>query len=186
MKLIYFIIAITIAVGGLYFYRSINTEQSIPPFLRQFKLVEAYEDTQNRFRGLYVSDDNKIRVNIQNKISKSQAQEITNLRIMALNALFEDKVSAYPGQISKEISCNQKYKPEIEKIAQNDTEITFAKGLFTDRFTMGACVDDLLPNKGFIAWYWCSQTNTLNQVEMISPKENDKIETILSSLGCSN
>ncbi len=105
---------------------------------------------------------------------------------MALNALFEDRVSAYPGQASKEISCNQKYKPVIEKIAQNGTEIILARGMFTDRFTMGACVDDLLPYSGFIAWYWCPKTNILNQVEVISPKENDKKEIILSSLSCPN
>ena len=199
MKSFYLIIlAIFIATAfGTYFFRSAilsfvrkdncqSAKCNIPEVLKRFKLSETYEDKPNRFRGLYENDNHKVRIDIQAKISQSQAGEIVRGREMALNALFEDRVSAYPGQISREITCSEKYKPMIEKIDQNGTETTLAKGLFTDRFTMGACVDDLLPNEGFIAWYWCSKTNTLNQVEVIGPKENDKTESILSSLGCSN
>lgn len=199
MKLIFpIILSIFIATTfGGYFFRSTilsfvrqencqSTKCDIPEVLKRSKLSETYEDKPNRFRGLYENADSKVRIDIQARISQSQSGEIINLRIMALNALFEDRVSAYPGQVSREIACSQKYKPIIEKISQNNTEITLAKGLFTDRFTMGACVDDLLPYRGFIAWYWCSKTNTLNQVEVIGPKKNDKTDEILSSLGCSN
>ena len=182
---------------GIYYFRSAiyslvlqqncqSAKCNIPEILKQFKLSETYEDKPSRFRGIYENINGKVRIDIQTEISQPQAKETTNLRIMALKALFEDKVSAYPGQVSRQISCNEKYKPVIEKINQNGTEIILAKGLFTDRFTMGACVDDLLPYKGFIAWYWCSKTNTLSQVEAISPKENDETDQVLSSLSCSN
>lgn len=199
MRPIYLIILAIFFVTafGIYYFRSAiyslvrqqncqSAKCDIPEFLKQFKSTETYEDKPSKFRGIYENIDGKVRIDIQTEISQSQAKETTNLRIMALNALFEDRVSAYPGQVSREITCSQKYKPVIEKIDQNGTEITLVKGLFTSRFTMGACVDDLLPNKGFIAWYWCSKTKILNQVEVISPKENDKTEIILSSLGCSN
>lgn len=197
MKPIYLIILLTVIGSGLYFSRSVipllNQKEncrpsvcSVPTFLKQFKLTEAYENTPDRFRGLYTNGDSKVRIDVQIKITQLRAEEITRERVMALNALFEDRLSAYPGQVSRKITCGEKYKPVIEKITQDNTEITLAKGLFTDRFTMGACVDDLLPYKGFIAWYWCSKTNTLYQIETISPKENGETEAVLSSLGCVN
>lgn len=199
MKPVYLIVLsiLSVTVFGIYYFRpdiySLLRQQNcqsakcnIPILLKQFKLSETYEDKPDRFRGLYENTDSKVRIDVQNKISQSKAEEIIRGREMSLHALFEDRLSAYPGQVSREITCSQKYKPMIEKIDQNGTEIILAKGLFTDRFTIGACVDDLLPNKGFIAWYWCSKTSTLSQVEVINPKENDITDKILSSLGCSN
>lgn len=199
MKPIHFVIlAIFSATAfGIYYFRSAiyslvrqqncqSAKCDIQEVLKQFKLSETYEDKPDRFRGLYTNGDSKVRIDVQIKITQLRAEEITRERVMALNALFEDRLSAYPGQVSRKITCGEKYKPVIEKITQDNTEITLAKGLFTDRFTMGACVDDLLPYKGFIAWYWCSKTNTLYQIETIAPKENGETEAVLSSLGCVN
>lgn len=159
----------------------------IPKFISKLKQVEVYEKNKNRFRALYSDQIKKVRLDIQTNINHSRAQELFRSRQASLESLFEERPATYPGTISRQTTCQQKYKPVVTKSDQNDAEITIANNMmFTDRFTMGACLDDLLPNKGFIAWYWCENTNTFYQIEALSPKDNDQTEEIISQLGCSN
>lgn len=159
----------------------------VPKFLSNLKQIEIYEKTKDRFRALYSGQIGKVRLDLKSNVSNLQVQELFENRKASLESLFEERPATYPGTISRQTTCQQKYKPVIEKINQNNVEVTIAKNImFTDRFTIGACVDDLLPNKGFIAWYWCQNTNTFYQVEALSPKDNDQTEELISKLGCSN
>ena len=159
----------------------------IPEFLSKLKQSEVYEKSKNRFRALYSDQIKKVRLDVQTNINHSRAQELFKSRQASLESLFEDRPAAYPGTISRQTTCQQKYKPVIAKINQNDVDITIANNMmFTDRFTMGACLDDLLPNKGFIAWYWCENSDTFYQIEALSPKDNNQTEELVSKLSCSN
>lgn len=129
MKPVYLIVLsiLSVTVFGIYYFRPDiypllrqqncqSAKCNIPKVLKQFKLSETYEDKTDRFRGLYANDYSKVRVDIQAKISQPQAKEIAQQRLLALNALFEDRVSAYPGQISREIICSQNINLQLKRL----------------------------------------------------------------------
>lgn len=157
----------------------------IPKFLSQLKQSEIYENNKNRFRALYSNQTEKVRIDIKTNINDSLAQELFKSRQTSLESLFEERPATYPGVISRQTTCQQKYKPVIENINQNNIDIIVAKDImFTNRFTVGACVDDLLPNKGFIAWYWCPRIKSFYQVEYLQPKTNNEEKIFLSAISC--
>ena len=159
----------------------------IPKFLSKLKQSEIYENNKNRFRALYSNQTEKVRLDVQTNINHSRAQELFKSRQASLESLFEDRPATYPGTISRQTGCQQKYKPLIENINQNNIDIIVAKDImFTNRFTVGACVDDLLPNKGFITWYWCPSIKTFYQVEYLQPKTNNEEKIFLSAISCSD
>lgn len=188
LVLIFILLAVGFFAWNIYNQKNCyDAKCRIPKFLSDLKRVEVYEKNKNRFRALYSKQTEKVRLDVQTNINDSRAQELYKGRQASLESLFEDRPAAYPGTISRQTTCQQKYKPVIAKINQNDVDITIANNMmFTDRFTMGACLDDLLPNKGFIAWYWCENSDTFYQIEALSPKDNNQTEELVSKLSCAN
>jgi len=151
----------------------------IPNPINQFRLVEVYKDDNRIFQAKYVNGDLIARLMVETGINQSQSETKINEYVRTIQTLYENRTSPYPGQVSQEIVCQEDYKPVYGEKNLNGIKVTYLTGFMTERFTFGACVDDLLTRRGVIAWFRCDRINTFNQIEFILPKNYPGVDNNL-------
>lgn len=151
----------------------------IPDPVNQFKPAEIYKDEYRIFQSKYVNGDLIARLLVETGINQFQSEAKINEHVRIIKTLYENRTSPYPGQISQEIVCQDGYKPVFGEKVINGIKVAHLTGFMTERFTFGACVDDLLTHRGIIAWFRCDKINTFNQIEFVLPKDYSGIDTNL-------
>lgn len=156
-----------------------NAADHVPSIVQGFTVSETYIDTPEQFQALYHSAGHKVRVDIRRPMGRHEAASLIAQRIHSMKSLYDPRLSPYPGDLSNEIMCPEPYLPTFGSRETPDVHIQFAQGLATKRLTFGACADDLIVYRGLIAWYWCSASQTVVQLEAMVPKAEPLATTIL-------
>jgi len=154
--------------------------------INTWKEQEVYENTPLIYRSLFTASGYLVRVEKNLRLSKKDADDLTLVNIMKVEGLFNKARSPYTGEISNEISCDNKYKPEVKEITLNGIKTTYYIGWLNDRFQYGACLDDQLTYKAYNALFYCQNQKTLYHLEFIAaikdkPEDSfflDQIESI--------
>lgn len=166
------------------------THCDLPRLPDGFSRITTYQDTLTRFQAIYRRSDDVLQIDIQRKIPEDDARKLIDSKIELITNLYEKRFVAYPDVISNEIVCFDSYRPIVGETNNQDSRIYYLIGLATNRFTFGACSDDLITYKALVAWYWCSGSNSLIQLEFMIPKNSPDadsiIQTTLHSLSCRN
>jgi len=175
MKIFIFIITVLLSVSIIVIYRS--PQLSCKKYtclslslLNKAKEKEIYENSSKSFRGLYETPEGLLRVESA-KLSPKEAENMIKIRLMKMEGLFENARSPYPGPLSDEISCDNKYKPSPKIIDTNTTKITYVSGYLNNRLQYGTCIDDQITHKGFTALFYCQNHQSWYQFEILVPIE---------------
>jgi len=132
-----------------------------------WKEQEVYENTPSVYRSLLADTGYLIRVEKNSNLSENDADDLTLVNVMKIKGLFDNARSPYTGAISNEISCENKYKPEIKEMTINGVKVTYYIGWLNNRLQYGVCLDDQLTHKAYNALFYCSNQKALYHVEFI-------------------
>jgi hypothetical protein len=133
-----------------------------------WKEQEIYENTSSMYRSLLTAPGYSIRIEKNSNLSEKDANNLTLVNIMRIKGLFDNARSPYTGAISNEISCENKYKPEIKEMTINGMKVTYYIGWLNNRLQYGACLDDQLTHKAYNALFYCSSQKALYHFEFIA------------------
>ncbi len=159
-----------------------------PSLLKTFVVAEVYTDSPQRYRALYQSRARLARLDIQLALGREDALRLISDRLSAMQSVYENRLSPYPGELTNEIVCGEPYRPTFEHRQVPGVELHIVRGFATSRLTFGACSDDLIAYQGFIVWYWCPARQALVQLEVMIPKGDpqagSQLDRDLAALQC--
>lgn len=159
------------------------------PGKEAWKLIEAYEDTRQSWRGLFAHPDYRIRLEKIAGVAPDVAPEFTKIRMMKLQGLFEHARSPYPGVLSQEIKCTRTYMPEEKQVTTSTgVAVTYFIGYLNNRLQYGTCMDNQMTEKGYGALFYCETHRAWYELEIIVPMEkaagDDRYINLFMGLGC--
>ncbi len=151
---------------------------------------EIYENNYSKYRALLATPKYLIRIEKNSNLSKKDAETLILVDVMQKRGLFDEAVNPYTGTISNKISCENRYKPEVQIISANDLKVTYYSGWLNDRLQYGACLDDQLIYKAYNALFYCSGQRTLYHLEFIAAikdkPEDSYFLNQIESIKCQN
>ncbi|MFZ5845498.1 MAG: hypothetical protein ACOY0S_03465 [Patescibacteria group bacterium] len=157
--------------------------------LAEYKVKEVYQDDKTVYRAMLTRDQDLLRAEVHSQVSSSQASQDVQAQITRMQALFAKAVSPYPGEISQEIVCGQKFTPEFKTYEKDGLLISYFNGYLNSRLVFGACTEDQAIYRGYFALFYCPKQKQLFQLEIIAPTHNfnkspQKYNQILESIRC--
>lgn len=155
--------------------------------INKYKIKNLYEDSNKAYRVLIENGNLRIRLETYHNINQETAKKFSQYKIVQMEGLFENSRSPYPGAISDEIACEQKYKPRIQNMSTNGLDKTFFLGYLNNRLQYGNCTDEQNIYKSYVALFYCQNQNRWYQFEIIAPNNrfNDRnYLQVIQSIGC--
>lgn len=157
--------------------------------LDNFRVKEIYQKDSDIYRALHSKDSDLLRIDIRSNISEPEASKRIQVLITRMKALFENRASPYPGEISDEIACGEEFKPVFAEEKINGIQVSYITGYLNERLVLGVCTEDQVFYKEILALFYCPETNQLYQLEIIVPKNSfmenkDKYLDMLYSISC--
>lgn len=140
------------------------------------------------------SEENKVlKIEAITGIDKASADLLLEDEALTVKALYEAALSPYPGEISNQIVCNERFKP-VFGTAEAKLNFSYFALFATDRLTYGACSEDLVKYKAILAWAYCEKKKTLYRFELFAPLKPAQPESqrpqpdanlgLITNLGC--
>ena len=155
--------------------------------INKYKIKELYEDTDKAYRAIIKNGDLIIRLEVYQNINSETAKKFNQYKIVQMEGLFENIRSPYPGAISDEIACEQKYKPKVQNMNKNGLDKIYFSGYLNDRLQYGSCIDEQNIYKGYTVLFYCTDQYRWYQFEIIGPinrlSDRDYL-LIIESISC--
>jgi len=142
------------------------------------------EGSENTFWTVAAKKNGRIvKIETIKNIDEKTASRYVEERKHLIESLYKRIPSPYPGMVSKTIECPEKFTPEIVslKIENKTTPIYILSS--TPRFTYGACADELIKYRGYLAFIYNEKGKILYRVEIFIPVEEFDKKWGLSLLG---
>ena len=139
--------------------------------IKEYKIKDIYRDEKNLYSALYIRSDNLLRVEMKSDASREESDRNIESRTTTIISQFENSRSPYPGEISDEIKCDDKFKP----IYRDGYVIAY----LNSRLTYGACSEEGNAYRSLLTWQYCDKQKKLYQLEFIYPKDKfheDRLE----------
>ncbi len=155
-----------------------------------WKIQTVYEKDSKVFRGLLKHPDYLVRIERVSLLPQQQkADDLTKIRLMQIQGLFDTARSPYPGIITDRIVCDDTYKPNPKILTTTSgIGITYFSAFLNNRLQYGICTDDQIAYKTYTALFSCQQTNDWYSVEIIVPKEKAATDSayigLFRQIGC--
>lgn len=188
-KIISIIFAILVFISTIFFLKNkkcTKVKCLIFNHGTEFVLSDTYEDNSSTFRALYQQgSDTFLRIESKSMIEKSDSVKLLASKISHLSDIFENSISPYPGEISVQTSCADKYKPKFNP----SDRLPYFIGYLNDRLQFGSCSEDQAKNQGAIGFLYCPNQKRFFQIEYIIgiQKNEDKtsqIKEFIESIKC--
>lgn len=128
----------------------------LPQVIRNSKQEIAYRQDREYFISSYRFNNIQTLLNVKKANIENSEENSPQQKLEQIKALYQPRFSTYPEVISREIICEDRYKPSFGRVTAENLTIYYAVGQLTDRLTFGACADDLIKYRGIQAFYRCS------------------------------
>ena len=138
--------------------------------IKAYKLKETYRDEKNKYSALYGKNDDLLRAEIVSELSQNEAEKIIDSKIIVIKAQFENSRSPYPGEISDEIICDNKFKPVFRD--------GYIIAYLNSRLAYGSCIEEENVYKSIGTWKYCVSQNKLYLLEFIFRLDKFKEEKL--------
>lgn len=171
----YFILAlaflgiILISAFIVFQFRCMNMSCITTKHLLIGNVIEIYEQTPKTYRALFSTTFGLFRVEKQSGLSAADAKNLTDITLMKMQGLFDNARSPYPGPLSDEIACSNKYKPTPITYNTPSTDMILYTGYANNRLQYGTCIDDQITHKGYIALLYCKNYASWYKAELLIP-----------------
>lgn len=162
----------------------------LPEAVRNSKPENVYRQDREYFISSYRLNGIQTLLNVKKVIDDNSQENSSEQKLEQIKALYQPRFSTYPEVISREIICEDKYKPSFGRVTIGNLTVYYAVGWLTDRLTFGACADDLIKYRGIQIFYRCLSPSVnieLTVAEAISNKfSEDFFNNLSGTIHCPN
>lgn len=152
----------------------------------RFKLVEKFD---RKYSQVYIlrQDDKILQLEKIEGIDDKSSDILIQDEITGINALYANSLSAYPGDVSNKIVCNDRFKPVYRKKIANNIFYRYYLLYATARLGLGACSEDIVKYKHLLGWIYCPHEQKLYSIKYFMPLKNNfvELEQLFLSFSCS-
>jgi hypothetical protein len=181
-----------ILVAALIFYLILQIKpQAESNILQMFGLADfrIIEKTESSKDGLtftkFVANKGTITVRVEQikGADAANARQYIDEKRFIVESLYMSTPSPYPDVVTRTIECPDEFKPISNTTEQNDQESSTYILYANDRFTYGACSDEIAKYRAIFHLVYCKDKKEIYQIEYFIPKGNfsqDFIDKILN------
>ena len=154
-------------------------------YFEEFTLEQKFEQKDSRVY-IFSGKNQYLNIEVISGIDSNSADTLTESEIMGIKALYANALSPYPGEVSREIVCNDRYKPAFRDYVTDGRPYKYVLLHSTERFGLGACTDDSVKYKHLIGWKYCPQSSALFIIREFYPLDStfDSLEKMFLSFSC--
>lgn len=155
------------------------------PWLESQTPLEAFSgEEKDQYRSQ--QDGRRIDITRFKGIDEASAYTLMDEQITAVQALYENALSAYPGEVSNRIVCSEAFQPRYFEKVQKGAVYKYFLLYSTERFGLGACTKDSIAYQHLLGWLYCSQQEGLYVIRYFIPQGGgeDGMEQDFLSLSC--
>jgi hypothetical protein len=190
-------LGLTVALaGGVYVHRHrekegrnqspTSTRITLPEVIEQsFQLVERVEDrfsTRTTFR----KGEQVLNLETIGDLDADSAQTLIEDGIMGVHALYAQALSAYPENLSKQVSAPEHFRPRFYRREHDGVRYNYFLLYANDRSAYGATDEDSVKQRSLLGWIYCEHRQTVYKIRMFAPlaTPHATLEEFFLSLPC--
>ena len=156
-----------------------------PGALRGFVLTETNPRRDSTVYTL-TNRDSVIRIEVLEHIDAPDAETLRQDGVMGIQALYANALSPYPGDISKEVVSDARFRPQLVRTNWNGQPRDYVLLFANDRLGYGATTADAVRYRSLQGWFYCERGDIFYKVRCFFPltARNEALETFFLSLVC--
>ena len=150
-----------------------------------FRITEKTED-KNFTRFTATNGSAILKVGHARGIDVAKARQYIDEKRFGIESLYRSMPSPYPETITRTIECPDEFKPAFN-MTESEHQDSFIYVLYaTERFTYGACSDDLIKYRAIFYLAYCREGNEIYNIELfMHPDESvNKFVSMVQSFRC--
>jgi hypothetical protein len=89
--------------------------------------------------------------------------------MMGLQALYANALSPYPGDISREVVSDRRFRPQMVSTNIDGRSLNYALVFANERFGYGVASADAVRYRSLVGWIHCANRSTLYKVRHFAP-----------------
>jgi len=153
--------------------------------LAPFRLAETQE---RRFSTEFTltAGERVIKIEAVPNVGREGAQTMTEDGIMGVQALYANALSPYPGDISKTIVSDARFRPQLVRTNASGREFQYMLLFANDRFGYGGMSADAVRYRSLLGWFYCERAEIFYKVRCFFPltARPEDLEVLFRSLSC--
>ena len=116
----------------------------------------------------------------------AKATQYIDEKRFGIESLYQSTPSPYPDVITRTIECPDEFKPIFYRSEQDNQDSLYYILYANDRFTYGACSDDLIRYRAIFYLVYCKEKNEIYQIELFTAPEEftHDLASLLKSFNC--
>lgn len=153
--------------------------------LAAFQFVEGQE---RRFSTevTFTNGPRLLKIEIVPDLGRDGAQLMLDDGVMGVQALYANALSPYPGDISREVVTDARFRPELVRTNLSGQLRTYVLVFANERFGYGAMAADAVRYRALVGWFYCERKDIFYKVRCFLPltARREDLEALFLSLGC--
>ena len=129
-----------------------------------------------------------LRVSVTPNVSAEAAAQLQAEGVLALEALYADALSAYPGDVSKRIVAEDRFRPELRRVKVGGVERPYFRLFATERFGYGSSTTEAnAAYRSLLGWVYCARSRRLYKVRLFvaaAAAVNELLDAVFESALC--
>jgi|KBSSwiStaDraftv2_1062776.scaffolds.fasta_scaffold218745_2 hypothetical protein len=119
-------------------------------------------------------------------LDSESAKALLDESILSVEALYANALSPYPGDISKVVVSDRRYRPQLNRSSVQGQERAYYLLHATARFGYGASTADALRYRSLLGWFFCPSGGWFYKVRCFAPRTvaPEDLEGFFNSLAC--
>ena len=127
-----------------------------------------------------------LRIEAVPNLGRQGAQTMLDDGIMGVQALYANALSPYPGDISKVVVSDARFRPQLVRTNWHGQPRNFVLLFANDRLGYGATTADAVRYRSLLGWFYCERADVFYKVRCFIPlaARQEELETFFLSLSC--
>ena len=162
-----------------------------PALLPKSKLLAPFrlsESQERRFSTEFTLTNNGrvLKIEAMPNLGREGAQTMLDDGIMGVQALYANALSPYPGDISREVVSDARFRPQLVRTNWNGQPRDYVLLFANERFGYGATTADAARYRSLMGWFYCEREDVFYKVRCYFPlaARKEDLETFFLSLTC--
>ena len=153
--------------------------------LTPFRLAESLE---RRFSTEFTltNHDRVLKIEAVPNLGRDGARTMLDDGLMGVQALYANALSPYPGDISREVVSDARFRPQLVRTNWNGLRRDYVLLFANDRLGYGATTADAARYRSLLGWFYCERADIFYKVRCFAPlaARQEELEAFFLSLSC--
>ncbi len=153
-----------------------------PLALQGFQLVESWT-TRDSVVEHFASRERHLKIE-HLPVDAESAKSIIEEEVFAMEALYANALSPYPGDLSREIAIPEKFKPRFRERNRDGIRHAWFLLYASDRFGFGVSAEDVVKYKALVGFFYSPKEGLFYKVTYFAPpaEADEEMEKVFFSL----